>query len=125
MENLNKNLNVSVIKVQYLPDFKLSERPIITKSTDAYKILLSQWDTGIMQFLEEFKVILLNNANHVLGIVDIAMGGKDAVMVDMRLILSIALTTSTSKITLAHNHPTGTLNPSSADRHLTNKALDA
>lgn len=125
MENQDKNLNVSEIKVQYLPDFKLSERPIITKSSDAYKLLLSQWDTGIMQFLEEFKIILLNNANHVLGIVNIAMGGKDAVMVDMRVIFSIALTASASKIILAHNHPSGTLNPSSADRLLTNKAVEA
>ena len=125
MENQDKNLNVSEIKVQYLPDFKLSERPIITKSSDDYKLLLSQWDTGIMQFLEEFKIILLNNANHVLGIVNIAMGGKDAVMADMRVIFSIALTASASKIILAHNHPSGTLNPSSADRLLTNKAVEA
>ncbi len=125
MEKPVEIFKVSEIKIQYLPDFKLSERPIITKSPDAYKLLLSQWDTGIMQFLEEFKIILLNNANHVLGIVNIAMGGKDAVMVDMRVIFSIALTASASKIILAHNHPSGKLVPSSADRTLTNKAVEA
>lgn len=125
MEKPVEIFKVSEIKIQYLPDFKLSERPIITKSSDAYKLLLSQWDTGIMQFLEEFKIILLNNANHVLGIVNIAMGGKDAVMVDMRVIFSIALTASATKIILAHNHPSGKLIPSSADRLVTNKALEA
>ncbi|QIH33875.1 JAB domain-containing protein [Sphingobacterium sp. DR205] len=125
MEKPFEIFKVSEIKIQYLPDFKLSERPIITKSSDAYKLLLSQWDTGIMQFLEEFKIILLNNANHVLGIVNIAMGGKGAVMVDMRVIFSIALTASASKIILAHNHPSGKLIPSSADRLVTNKALEA
>lgn len=122
MEKFNQ---VSEIKVQFLPTFKPSDRPKITKSSDAYKVLLSQWDEGIMQFLEEFKVILLNNANHVLGIVDISMGGKDSVMVDMRVIYSIALTASASKLILAHNHPSGKLNPSSADLALTKKAEEA
>jgi len=122
MEKFNQ---VSEIKVQFSPNFKPSERPKITKSSDAYKVLLTQWDAGIMQFLEEFKVILLNNANHVLGIVDIAMGGKDYVMVDMRVIYSIALTASASKIILSHNHPSGKLEPSSADLAITKKALEA
>lgn len=122
MENLNK---VSEVKVQFSPTFKPSERPKITKSSDAYKVLLTQWDAGIMQFIEEFKIIILNTANHVLGIADIAMGGKDSVMVDMRVIYSIALTASASKIILAHNHPSGKLIPSSADLAITKKAIDA
>ena len=122
MEKFNQ---VSEIKVQFSPNFKPSERPKITNSSDAYKVLLTQWDAGIMQFLEEFKVILLNNANHVLGIVDIAMGGKDYVMVDMRVIYSIALTASASKIILSHNHPSGKLEPSSADLAITKKAFEA
>lgn len=121
MENYSK---VSEIKIQFLPDFKLSERPIITKSSDAYQILKKHWDAGLMQFLEEFKVILLNNANRVLGIVDIAVGGKDSVMVDMRVIFSVALKASASKIILSHNHPSCKLAPSSHDRALTAKAIE-
>src|SRR5690606_18235850 len=122
MEKFNQ---VSEIKVQFSPNFKPSERPKITKSSDAYKVLLTQWDAGIMQFLEEFKVILMNNANRVLGIVDIAMGGKDFVPVDMKVIFSIALKASASKIILAHNHPSETLAPSSADKAITVKAIQA
>lgn len=122
MKNL---LNVSEIKVEFKPKFKLSECPQITNSKDAYEILIQVWDKGLMSFLEEFKVILLNNANRVLGIVDIAMGGKDSVLVDMRVIYSIALKGSASKIILAHNHPSGKLLPSSQDKAITNKAVEA
>lgn len=122
MEN---QYNISEIKVQYFPDFKLSERPSTSKSTDAYKILLTQWDAGLMQFLEEFKVIYLDNCNRVLGISDIAMGGRSSVSVDMKTIFSIALTCCASKIILSHNHPSGRLQPSSNDRALTTKAIEA
>lgn len=44
-----------------------------------------------MSFLEDFKVILLTKAYKVLGVVDIAMGGKDFVPVDMNIIFSISL----------------------------------
>lgn len=117
--------NVSEIQVQFLPDFKPSERPSISSSLDAYKIFQAHWDAGLMQFLEEFKVLLLNNANRLLGIVDIAVGSKDAVMVDMRVIFSIALKASASKIILAHNHPSGKLEPSGADKAITAKAKEA
>jgi DNA repair protein RadC len=83
------------------------------------------WDKGLMGFLEEFKVILLNNTNTVLGVADIAMGGKSFVPVDMKVIFSIALKASASKIILAHNHPSGKLVPSAEDKALTNKALEA
>ena len=122
MENY---FNVSEIQVQFLPDFKPSERPSISKSSDAYKIFIAHWDAGLMQFLEEFKVLLLNNANRILGIVDISVGSKDAVMVDMRVIFSIALKASACKIILAHNHPSGKLEPSNADKAITTKAKEA
>lgn len=122
MKNL---LNVSEIKVEFRPKFKLSECPKVSNSKEAYAVLMQVWDKGLMGFLEEFKVILLNNANRVLGIVDIAMGGKDSVLVDMRVIFSIALKASASKIILAHNHPSGKLLPSSQDKAITEKAKDA
>lgn len=117
-------MNVSEIKVQFKPKFKLSESPQINNSKDAYHILMQVWDKGLMGFLEEFKIILLNNANRVLGVVDIGMGGKDFVPVDMKVIFSIALKASASKIILAHNHPSENLIASSQDKAITNKAVE-
>lgn len=122
MEN---QFNISEIKVQFLPDFKPSERPSLTSSADAYKVLLSQWDAGLMQFLEEFKVIFLDNCNRVLGVADIAVGGRALIYVDMKTIFSIALTCCASKIVLSHNHPSGFLKPSLGDLELTSTAIEA
>lgn len=122
MKNL---LNVSEIKVEFVPQFKLSECPQISSSKQAYELLMQVWDKGLMTFLEEFKVILLNSANKVLGIIDLAKGGKDFVPVDMKVIFSIALKASASKIILAHNHPSERLQASSADRAVTTKAVEA
>ncbi len=122
MKNL---LNVSEIRVEFVPEFKISECPQITNSKQAYELLMQVWDRSLMSFLEEFKVILLNNANKVLGILDLAKGGKDFVPVDMKVLFSIALKASASKIILAHNHPSEKLQASSADRAVTTKAIEA
>lgn len=78
-----------------------------------------------MTFSEEFKVILLAIANKVLGVVDVAMGGKDFVPVDMKIIFSITLKSSTFKIKLVHNNPSGKLKPRSQDKAITTKAFEA
>jgi len=122
MKNL---LHVSEIRVEFIPEFKISECPQITNSKQAYELLMQVWDKGLMTFLEEFKIILLNNANKVLGILDLAKGGKDFVPIDMRVIFSIALKASASKIILAHNHPSEKLQASSADLAITKKAVEA
>lgn len=122
MKNL---LNVSEIKVEFTPSYKQNDLPKITSSKQAYEVLMQVWDKGIMTFLEEFKVILLNSANNVLGIFDLARGGRNSVPVDMKIIFSIALKASASKIILAHNHPSEKLQASSADRAVTTKAIEA
>lgn len=122
MKNL---LNVSEIKVEFKPKFKLFKCPTVSKSNKAYDVLIQVWDKDLISFLEEFKIILLNNANRVLGVVDIAMGDKNFVPIDMKVIFSIALKASPSKIILAHNHPSGKLEPSPQDKAITTKAVEA
>ena len=46
-------------------------------------------------------------------------------MVDMRLIFATALLCRSNSIILAHNHPSGSLTPSNADRNLTDQAIQA
>lgn len=60
-----------------------------------------------------------------MGIVDIAMGGKDLVPVDMKIIFSITLKASASKIMLVHNHLSSMSEPSPQDKAITRKAIEA
>ena len=112
---------VAEVEVSYKSNYNITERPKINSSQDAYQILMQHWQLGKIELLEEFKVILLNTSNRVLGIVDISVGGVSGTLVDPRIIFAVALKTNSSKLILSHNHPSGNLTPSEADKRLTQK----
>ena len=74
---------------------------------------------------EEFWIIYLNNSNRVLKKAQLSKGGITGTLVDIRLVLKQALELSATSIILAHNHPSGTLIPSKADKALTDKLKKA
>ena len=115
---------VSEIEISYRPAFKLSERPKVTSSNIAYGILDQSWDHNKMELLEEFKVLLLNRQNRVLGVLNVAQGGFSEVMIDPKVVFSAALKACASGIILSHNHPSSELSPSEADIRLTRKMLE-
>jgi len=121
---MEKQFKVSEIEISYRPAFKLSEKPKVTSSDMAYGILDQSWDHNRMELLEEFKVMLLNRQNRVLGVLNVAQGGLSEVMVDPKVIFSAALKACASGIILSHNHPSSELMPSEADIRLTRKMLD-
>jgi len=99
--------------------------PTIHCSSDAAETFRCFWDEGALGFVEEFKVMLLNRGNRVMGIVQISRGGIAGTVADPKLIFVAALKASASSIILAHNHPSGNLTPSQADLQLTNKLKEA
>lgn len=56
-----------------------------------YNLITQQWDLGNINFLEEFKVVLLNRGIRVLGIVDISMGGLGGTYVDPKVVFATAI----------------------------------
>ncbi len=70
---------------------------------------------------EEFWAIYLNNSNKVLQSQQLSKGGITGTLVDVRLVLKNALSLGATAIILAHNHPSGTVTPSTADKDLTKK----
>ena len=93
----------------------------ITGSESAYKLLLDNWDKDTIELQEEFKVLLLNRANHLLGIYPLSKGGVSGTVVDVKLLLASVLKANASGIIIAHNHPSGNLKPSVSDNRLTKK----
>lgn len=69
--------------------------------------------------VEQSYVLLLNNMNRVIDHVLIGTGGLTATVVDVRLIMREALLKRATTIALCHNHPSGSLRPSSEDDKLT------
>ena len=70
---------------------------------------------------EEFWIIYLNNSNKVIQKKQLSKGGITGTLVDVRLVLKNAIAVDATGIILVHNHPSGTLKPSEADKQLTNK----
>jgi len=119
----NTSYHAAEIEISYRPTFKASERPRIDSSMKAYKVLQSNWNQDRIELLEEFKIIILNRANHVLGITQISQGGVSGTLADPKIIFATALKACASGIILAHNHPSGNCRPSDADINLTKKMV--
>ena len=118
-------LQVAEINVSYRPKFRAVDRPRISSSIEAFNILSANWDHDRIELQEQFKVILLNRSNRVLGIYEVSSGGMSGTLADPKLIFGTALKCSASGILLAHNHPSGNLKPSHADIALTRKLKSA
>ncbi len=70
---------------------------------------------------EEFKILHLNNGNKVVNVHHVSKGGETGTCVDVKLAVREALQICTKAVILCHNHPSGTLKPSTADKTLTQK----
>ena len=116
---------VSEITLSYKPRLKPPERPKISCSSDAKDVFTKVWDENKIEFVEEFKVMLLNRANRVIGIVSISAGGISGTVADPKLIFAAGLKACASSVIIAHNHPSGNLNSSQADIKLTQRMKKA
>lgn len=114
-------LKVAEVELIYRTKVKASERPQIKCTNDAYRILINHWDENKIELQEQFKVLFLNRANKVLGIYEVSSGGITGTLVDPRLIFGAALKATACYIIIAHSHPSGNLQPSGADKTLTEK----
>jgi len=94
----------------------------ITVSNDAFEYFLPA--LGDLNH-EEFWVLLLDRGNKIQDSFRISQGGISGTVIDVRIILKPALEKQSSNIILCHNHPSGTLHPSQADRQITTKIKDA
>ncbi|AWK03082.1 hypothetical protein HYN56_02140 [Flavobacterium crocinum] len=70
---------------------------------------------------EEFWVLFLNNSNKVIARSQLSKGGISGTIVDVRLVYKLAIENGATGLILCHNHPSGTLKPSDADKQITKK----
>lgn len=116
---------VSEIELIYKSKVKSSDRPHISSSRCAYTILKDCWDPCKIEFLEQFKVLLLSQSNTVLGLYEASSGGMSGTVVDIRVLFTAALKARAAGIIIAHNHPSGGTVPSQPDIMITRKIAQA
>jgi DNA repair protein RadC len=141
--SVNNNLNaLGKLSLKQLMEFKgigeakavsiaaaleLGRRRRAEESAELEKITSSKAVFEIMQPIigellhEEFWVLYLNNSNKIICKAQLSKGGITGTVVDVRLIFKMALEHNATAIILSHNHPSGKLLASDADRDITKK----
>jgi DNA repair protein RadC len=74
---------------------------------------------------EEFWVLYLNRRNKVIDKQKLSQGGMTGTVIDVRLVLKSALEKHATSLIFCHNHPSGNLEPSDADKRITRQLKEA
>ncbi|WP_026706229.1 RadC family protein [Flavobacterium soli] len=143
VENLNA---LGKLSLQQLTTFKgIGEAKAITiiaamelgrrrgseETVELTKITSSRVVFNIMQPIigelphEEFWVLYLNNSNKVIYKSQLSKGGITGTVVDVRIIFKAAFEHNATALILVHNHPSGVLQASDADKQITQKLKEA
>ena len=141
--NLNSLGKLSVLELQrfkgigeakaisIITALELGRRRRLEEATELPRITSSKSIFEIMQPIigelphEEFWIIYLNNSNKIIHKEQLSKGGLTGTLVDVRLVFKKAIELNATGIILCHNHPSGKLQPSSADISITSKLKQA
>lgn len=113
--------------ISIITALELGRRRRLEEALEVSEIKSSKNVFEIMQPLigelqhEEFWIIYLNNSNKVLQKEQLSKGGLAGTLVDVRLVFKKGLDLFATAIILCHNHPSGKLQPSIADKSITAK----
>jgi DNA repair protein RadC len=125
--NTNENIILNELSLSYKRSLQLNDPQFmhLNSSSKVSNLLRHIWDEDQLEVRESFYVLFFSSGLDLVGYQKISEGGLDAVIVDLRLLFSIALLSRASSIVVAHNHPSGTLKPSEADKILTKRIVQA
>jgi DNA repair protein RadC len=82
-------------------------------------------DTERLDYKEFFLVMLVTNANQVIAISEISVGGTTGTLVNIKEVVQLAILTNASGVVVCHNHPSGTLKKSTSDETTTGRIKGA
>jgi len=109
------------------PEFELKlkrgeiKKMQIKSSNDSYQAFKLFFDEDTIELTETFIALYVNRANNTIGWLKVSSGGITGTIVDQRIVLGTALKAAATGIILAHNHPSGKVEPSQSDIDLTKK----
>lgn len=113
---------ISIIAAMELGRRRRSEDALELKKVTSSKVIFEIMQPIIGELPhEEFWIIYLNNSNKVISKSQLSKGGITGTLVDVRIVFKTALEMGATALILCHNHPSGTLIPSDADKQITRK----
>ena len=96
----------------------------ITSSKKSFEFI-KQFYSDDISIYESVFILLLNRNNTTIGYAKISQGGITGSVVDIKLIAKYVVDSLASSVILAHNHPSGNLQPSQPDKDITNKVKES
>lgn len=109
-----KHYKISVIEGDNIP------AQFVRNSTTAADFI-RQFYFDDIEIYESFFMLTLNRQNLITGYVKISQGGTMSTVVDPKIVAKYAIDTFAAGVIIAHNHPSGKLAPSDADKEITKK----
>jgi len=100
----------------------VAARPVVRSPQDVSSLVMEE-----MRYLdrEQFRIVLLDAKNHVLGVRTVSVGSLSSSIVHPREIFKDAIARSSAAIVLVHNHPSGDPTPSQEDVEVTRRLVEA
>lgn len=115
-----KKVEIVKIKMVKIYDF-IDEFDVKIKNPwDCYKILDKYLDG---EDRENFIVITLNTKNVINNITTVSVGSLSSAIVNPREVFKTAILSNANSIIIAHNHPSGEVEPSNEDIAITKRLI--
>jgi len=117
---------ISIIAAMELGRRRRTEDAVVMTKVTSSKVVFEIMQPIIGELPhEEFWIVYLNNSNKILSKAQLSKGGITGTLVDVRIVFKSALEMGATSLILCHNHPSGTLVPSDADKQITKKLKSA
>lgn len=114
---------IAEVQISYSNHVKAKDRFKINGSKDAETAFRLIWPA--YDHIEFSYMLMMNRQNQILGYHQLSKGGMTGAVVDVRVIFQVALKACATSLILAHNHPSGNLETSDADRKITRQIKEA
>lgn len=115
----------SEVTLGYIRKVAIKDCAKITSAKQAVELIRSFYNDDDYYRIEQFGLLCLNNGGRAVSFHMISKGGINGTVADIRVIAQTALLCNASSVILCHNHPSGQMAASNADKQLTDKVKAA
>ena len=129
-QQINNNSNgkvqipeIDIEKIKII-DLNIDNNKILSLD-DSIRILKQIYDKGSINAYEEVKILYLDNSNKVIGIYTHSKGGITGTIIDIEMVCALALKCLAKGVIMSHNHPSGSLKFSEADKTVSKNLKNA
>lgn len=117
--------NIQLVKLELVREKQVRyDFKAITGSESAFKILTDVLHLD-KQAEEVIHLLCLDTKNNIVGVFEVARGSLNSSIFSTREVFKRAILTNSASIIIAHNHPSGDVEPSEADIKVTKDLKEA